>query len=146
MLRKPLLHAAKGDEIHFHTSSNNSFNGYARSFNFLSKLMDGLIRVLVGVGVNVGPHSRQLNCKHKLRALMAHGMTENGQYTLLSLVLCFAGKRCSRETCVYGKKMNSILGKWHLVYMWRASSSYLEKHMTVLSWNDAQLKIPLCAA
>lgn len=103
MLRKSTLHAAKGHDMHFRTSSNNSFNGYARSFDFLSKLVDGLIRVLIGVGVNVGPYSRQLNCKHKLRALPARGMTDAGQYPLLSIALCFAGKHCSREIYFYGK-------------------------------------------
>lgn len=97
VLRKQTFRVARSHEMHFRTSSYNSFNGYAWSFNLLSKLVDSLIRVLIGVRVNVGPYSRQLNCKHKSRALTAHSVTEAGQYILLSLALCFAGKHCSWE-------------------------------------------------
>lgn len=148
-----------GHEMHFHTSSDNSFDGYAWTFDFLGKLVNSLIRVLIGVGINVGPYSGQLNCKHKWRVLLGRGMTDDGQYPLLALALCFAGRYCSWETYFYGKNeyimlfecsvfWNTVqattLGKdVYLICDIHATSSYLEKRMTVLSWNDAQLKIPL---
>lgn len=85
----PALHTARDHKTHFHTSSNNSFNGYARSFYFLGKLVDGLIRVLVGVGINVGSYTRQFNCKHKL-VLRAHDTADedNSHFYLLHCLLC----------------------------------------------------------
>lgn len=112
MLRKPTPHVAKGHGMHFHTSSNNSFNGYAWSFNFLSKLVDSLIGVLVGVGVNVGPYSRQLNCKHKLSTF--NGTWHHRKGALHTPVLCTL--LCWKFISLV--KMSIILEKWHLVYMW----------------------------
>lgn len=80
--------------------------------------MDSLVRVLIGVGVNVGPYSRQLNWKHKLKALKAHDMTEDGQQTFLSIALCFAGKAGKlQQGNISMEKINNFLGKLHSVYM-----------------------------
>lgn len=152
----------KGHEMCFHTSSNNSFNGYAWNFNFLGKLVNSLIRVLIGVGINVGPYSGQLNCKHKWTVLPRRGMTDDGQYSVLAFAFWFAGRYSSRETYVYGK--NEYITLFECSVFWNTVQAstfgkdiylicdihktllYLEKCMTVLSWNDAQLKIPFSPA